>query len=340
MAKLTLQDLANVLVEKNGLSKQEALQFVTAIFEAVQDGLQKEKLVKIKGLGTFKVIEVEARESVNVNTGERVIISSHQKITFTPDAAMKELVNKPFSGFETVVLNEGVNFDDMMATAPVTAENNEHVAEEEPLQTVAPQQPVSKLNYAADVAVADTQPQSAGVEEEQFNDYGMTPKAPERKWLWPVLIVLACGACFFGGYKMSNVIDPMRYYQNIDTIMPNDSLETGADSIAMTTGKKDTVKVAPAKTKADTIDYRQYEEMDIRVKTGAYRIVGTDRVIKTTPGETLGYIAGRVLGPDMVCYLEVYNGIKESNKALEAGTEIKIPKLELKKKKKKAETNN
>ena len=118
MAKLTIQDLADVLVEKNDLSKQTAKAFVTAIFDIVQMGIRRDRLVKIKGLGTFKVVDVDARESVNVNTGERVLIDGHSKISFTPDATMKELVNKPFSGFETVVLNEGVEFDDTRCQGP------------------------------------------------------------------------------------------------------------------------------------------------------------------------------------------------------------------------------
>ena len=121
MGKLSIDELAAVLVEKNGLQKQTAQNFVTAIFDVIKDGVEKDRLVKVKGLGTFKVIGVDARESVNVNTGERVLIDSHSKISFTADAMMKELVNKPFSGFETVVLNEGVEFDDMPASSDVEA---------------------------------------------------------------------------------------------------------------------------------------------------------------------------------------------------------------------------
>ena len=119
MGKLSIDELAAVLVEKNGLQKQTAQNFVTSIFDVIKDGIEKDRLVKVKGLGTFKVIGVDARESVNVNTGERVLIDSHSKISFTADAMMKELVNKPFSGFETVVLNEGVEFDDMPVSSDV-----------------------------------------------------------------------------------------------------------------------------------------------------------------------------------------------------------------------------
>ncbi len=113
MERLTMQDIARVLTEKNGLSVQEANRFVAAMFKIVQSRLETDQIVKVKGLGTFKLITVEARESVSVRTGERVMIDSHTKITFTPDAVMRELVNKPFSQFETVVLNDGVEFSDL-----------------------------------------------------------------------------------------------------------------------------------------------------------------------------------------------------------------------------------
>ena len=95
------------------MTVKEANQFAAVVFEVIQEGLDTEGQVKVKGLGTFKKIQVEARESVSVRTGERVMIDSHAKITFTPDALMKELVNKPFSQFETVILNDGVEFEDL-----------------------------------------------------------------------------------------------------------------------------------------------------------------------------------------------------------------------------------
>ena len=113
MGRLTIQELTSLLQEKNGIDRKEAQTFITTLFELIQEGVNTDKLVKVKGLGTFKVVDVGARESVSVNTGGRVLIDGHSKISFTPDSLMKELVNKPFSGFETVILNEGVNFDDM-----------------------------------------------------------------------------------------------------------------------------------------------------------------------------------------------------------------------------------
>ena len=111
MGKITIQDLASAIVERWHIGKKEASMFVNELFFVIQKSLDEDKIVKVKGLGTFKIIDVDDRESVNVNTGDRVLIEGHGKITFTPDTLMKELVNKPFSQFETVVLKDGVDFN-------------------------------------------------------------------------------------------------------------------------------------------------------------------------------------------------------------------------------------
>ena len=110
--KVTIQDLANLLFEKHGMSKKDAELFIKGMFDLVEEALATEKYVKIKGLGVFKLTEVDSRESINVNTGERIEIQGHTKVSFTPDSALKELINKPFSHFETVLLNEGVQLED------------------------------------------------------------------------------------------------------------------------------------------------------------------------------------------------------------------------------------
>lgn len=109
----TLKDIAKILVQKHELKQRDADLFVSAFVETILEGLRNDRQVKIKGFGTFKVTAVRDRESVNVNTGERVVISGHDKISFTPDAVMRDIVNKPFAQFETVVLADDVNFDDM-----------------------------------------------------------------------------------------------------------------------------------------------------------------------------------------------------------------------------------
>lgn len=113
MSKITNSDLAKVLMEKHGLTKADAERFVTQMFDTLNNGLRKDKLVKIKGLGTFKVISVSSRKSVDVNTGKPIIIEGRDKISFTPDNTLRDKVNAPFAQFDTVVINEGVEFSDI-----------------------------------------------------------------------------------------------------------------------------------------------------------------------------------------------------------------------------------
>ena len=136
MGKYSITQLATILVKKNGISNDEALKFVTAIFDIVKEGLETDKLVKIKGFGTFKIIDVDPRESVNVNTGERVLINGHQKITFTPDSVMKEMVNRPFAQFETVVLNDGVDFSDIDKLSNINENIDKQEEPQEELQEI------------------------------------------------------------------------------------------------------------------------------------------------------------------------------------------------------------
>lgn len=110
--KVTIQDIIELLAEKHSMTKKDAEIFVKGMFELIEEALVTEKYVKVKGLGTFKLTEVESRESVNVNTGERIEIQGHTKISFTPDSSMKDLINKPFAHFETVILNENTKLED------------------------------------------------------------------------------------------------------------------------------------------------------------------------------------------------------------------------------------
>lgn len=113
MAKTAIQLITSALAKQHNLSAADAAAFVDAFFDIISSELKNGNQVKIKGLGTFKVQAVKPRESVNVNTGERVLIEGHDKISFTPDTVMKELVNKPFSQFETVVINDGVDTEEL-----------------------------------------------------------------------------------------------------------------------------------------------------------------------------------------------------------------------------------
>ena len=132
--------LIDMLTSKMGLEVAEAEAFITAMFKVVNEGLKEDKLVKIKGLGTFKLTKVSARESVDVNTGERIVIEGREKISFTPDNYMRDLVNSPFSQFETVVLSDGVDFsaiDEKYALNELEDDSSLLLSNEESLETIA-----------------------------------------------------------------------------------------------------------------------------------------------------------------------------------------------------------
>ena len=104
--KLSLQDFAEILAQREDIDRKAADAFARSFFDIIEQGLQTDKFIKIKGFGTFKLVAVSERESVNINTGERFQISGHTKVSFTPDSTMKELVNRPFAHFEAVDLND------------------------------------------------------------------------------------------------------------------------------------------------------------------------------------------------------------------------------------------
>lgn len=157
MNKSTISQLAKALSEKSSLKQAEAESFVKLMFDVVNEALQSDKQVKVKWLGTFKVTSVKDRESVDVNTGERIVIEGRDKVTFTPDTILKEIVNKPFSQFETVVVNDGVDFsaidekfaaEDKEAIEALSAsqepeeEEDEQVVEVQDVSYEIPQQPM------------------------------------------------------------------------------------------------------------------------------------------------------------------------------------------------------
>lgn len=136
MSKVSISELASKLMEKHGLKRTEAELFIRQFVGVINDGLKNDKSVKVKGLGTFKVQAVSARKSVDVNTGEAIVIEGRDKISFTAEAVMRDLVNAPFAQFETVIVNDGVDFSEI--DAKHEADNTEA---EEPAPAVVEQAP-------------------------------------------------------------------------------------------------------------------------------------------------------------------------------------------------------
>lgn len=133
MSKVSITELASKLMEKHGLKRTEAELFIRQFVGVINDGLKNDKSVKVKGLGTFKVQAVSARKSVDVNTGEAIVIEGRDKISFTAEAVMRDLVNAPFAQFETVIVNDGVDFSEIDAKHEV-----DNTEAKEPTPTVEP----------------------------------------------------------------------------------------------------------------------------------------------------------------------------------------------------------
>ena len=416
MGKYTIQQLAEILVKKNGLNEKEAQDFVVAIFEIVKEGLEQDKLVKIKGFGTFKIIDIDPRASINVNTGERVLIEGHQKITFTPDAVMKEMVNRPFSQFETVILNDGVDLSEIDRTYNFEPDNNTGVEESETEQdtqetqdnTQDTQDTQTEVSTEKTTIVEEPEPTIVETTEEPEPTIVETTEEPEPPsitseevpareavangpcdqeedddddddtaspdvfdddsetsgsyWKWVVaavvcLILMAAAA--YGGYmfgleegkhqeKKSQIADYAAQLDKQTAELRKQRLANQEQVLADTSAtakkvadtsptKKEVSATSPATQSATSTpsaeeDYSRYNTSDVRIRTGAYIIVGIDKTVTAQEGQTIGKIAQSQLGPGMSCYVEAVNGMKE-NTVLKKGTRIKIPKLRHKKKK-------
>ena len=134
--KLNIQNLIDLFVQKQGASQKEAEEFVRAFFSLIEEGLERDRYVKIKRWGTFKLIGINSRESVDVNTGERIEIQSHTKVSFTPDSSLKDVINRPFAHFETVILNENTVLEDTLVGGEneIDSETDMVVEEESPAE--------------------------------------------------------------------------------------------------------------------------------------------------------------------------------------------------------------
>ena len=137
--KINLPQLAKILAQKTNISQKDAEVFLKEFFDSIVQNVTSDKLVKIKGLGTFKLIEVLDRESVNVNTGERIVIPGHSKLSFAPEPALKDLINKPFADFQTTVINEGTSIEEMerVPQQEEEVEQEEEIEQEVPVQLPA-----------------------------------------------------------------------------------------------------------------------------------------------------------------------------------------------------------
>lgn len=178
-----ISDLTNDLVSKYGLTRSDAEAFVASMFEVILDGLQQPgSQVKVKGLGTFKLTAVSSRESVNVNTGERILIGGRDKISFTPETLLKDRVNAPFAQFETVALNDGVDFSEV--DNEQVAAQEEQKAEEPTAEAIMPateaEEPIAETEEpAAQLAESEAQTENSAEPEAEVAEEEEHTEAPE-----------------------------------------------------------------------------------------------------------------------------------------------------------------
>ena len=389
----TKQDLVNLLAQKNGLSRKKNVQFVNELVDLINEVLKDEKLLKISGLGTFKVIDTKDRESVNVQTGDRFVIEGRNKITFIPDAAMRELVNRPFSQFETVVLNDGVDFSDI----PEEPADEEPI-NETPIEPIEPIKPIKPIEPIVEQPIIEQpindeppitpllDPENTETEENNNNETTEDTIMEEEKsnvWKWLAALIICTAIGFAGGYYVGKRFAPMKFIPlektemiqgefvdstMIDSIYAEDSMEKARDakikarvdsitrahearneSIRVAKLKKaseNTAKLdaamaakqaaqqsaapaAPAAPLPKGDNSQTVNNAKAMVSNGAYTIVGTQETITVKPGQTMKKISKFYLGDGMECYIQAYNGISEVTE----GMKLKIPKLQVKKRK-------
>lgn len=391
MAKVN--DFARELSERYGLSLSDASDFIGAMFDVVNEELDDtDSSVKIKGFGTFKVSAVSARASVDVNTGERIIIDGRNKISFTPDVLLRDRVNRPFVQFETVVLNDGVDFseiddemdelsDSVIETEPQGVQLSPTAPTDQPTDQPSPSEPASKVvntEEHRDMARRLMAPKSEPIdddnnkadEEKSANDIdesddegivigGCKQRSPRMMYVLTIasfVILVSIGIGMYFLYQRieekNHVIDRLEtrlYAQQdtavavepqcvvSDTIASNDALKAADAHTAenIKKEKKDSVRASNSKaatgstavmSAAPTATTPSDYNYDIRVRTGAYIIVGVAKVVTVKPGQSLASISKAYLGEGMECYVEVLNNCH----TVKAGDKLKIPEVKLK----------
>lgn len=486
MSKFSLNTLGKLLADKSGLSQVEAELFIRKMFDVCNQGLEADKQVKIKWLGTFKVQATKDRESINVNTGERFTIEGRDKLTFTPDNILKEIVNKPFAQFETVVVNDGVDFDeidekfgeeqaeeapsevidfldeeetatpnpDVVVTESEKEKEKEKEDEDELSKQIALEQ--AKLEKLKQAKLEQERIQKEKLEKEKQEQERLEQEKLEQERLeqekleqekleqerlkqekleqerleqekleqerlelakqqqalkatvepavpatdeteeedeetsnshhiviprYLVVAVCLIVVALIGGMgwfafnygqmtaqrdhlamqlsqyhqapakkapanpvaaplsqeqklRQKAIEDSIRMAKTAEAVKLAEQSDEASDKAENTKQDEAKAKVKAAAKEEDKVasktESSAHYDKDVRVRTGAYRIVGVAQTVTVGAGQTLEQISNRYLGSGMECYVEALNGTG----TVKAGQKIKIPKLELKKKKK------
>ena len=310
-SKINLQQLAKILAQKKSIPQKDAETFLKEFFDSIVQNVTSDKLVKIKGLGTFKLIEVLDRESVNVNTGERFVIPGHSKLSFTPEPALKDLINKPFADFQTTVINEGTSIEEMerVPQQEEEPEPEEELAQEIPVQLVEPQveekpevveAPVQKLvEEPVEAPKPEPKVEETPAPKQEEND-AKKPHSIGKILAWVLGILLLCLLVFFAYRALS------------------DSSQKGQDS----------EQVEPqVETPVEVEETPAPEEQYAQVPGGKYKIVGTKKTYVMKRGDFLTRIAIQEYGDkDVAQYIIVHNNFPDPDN-VPVDAEIKLPEL-------------
>ena len=361
MAKTILQEIAARVAKKHNITIKSAESFVSQFFDVVKEGLDADKQVKVKGFGTFKVVTVKPRESINVRTGERVVIESHDKVNFTPDATMKELVNRPFSQFETVELKDDVDFEDIphdevpaveepVVEEPVTEEAvTEEPVVEEAVTEEPTEEPVVEKTVVEETVTEEPIEESVveePVAEKPTEETKITPlvaSTPEDK---PEETIATDVVGNSEKQQEENPVKKSNLWIKILAIvavlalcfiigrwlgqrMATNEEEPQEVAAVVDTTANDSIVTEEVQPK-DGLDLEKLNS-NPKIKQGAYRIVGVENEVTLREGQTMESYCVRTLGGiAMLPYCQVLNDTTE----LGAGATMKIPKLELKSKSK------
>lgn len=365
-AKILMQDLAAGVAQRSGLLKKDSDAFVRLFFETIEERLAEEKNVKVKGLGTFKIVEVSGRDSVNVNTGERIHIKGHSKLSFTPDSGLRDFVNRPFADFESVVLNDGVDVEKMEYTGePQQSDTTAGVVEtpvvevetpiEEPvIEEPAPVAPIVEpvVEEPAPVApieepVVEEPAPAAPVEEPVVEE--PVPVAPVEEPAAPtvepeekgsgtswikyvacaacVAIIAALAYCFGTGMITLGIKEPA-VAQTKEPAKTEVVAEKPAAKVD-TAKAASNVSVAEAKPEVAAFDSAT---VNGRYPYGAYEICGVQCTHVVAEGEDIETIAKQYLkSKSNKVYVAAMNDLNMYKPVIEVGQKLVIPEIRSKK---------
>ena len=339
--KINLQQLAKILAQKKSIPQKDAETFLKEFFDSIVQNVTSDKLVKIKGLGTFKLIEVLDRESVNVNTGERFVIPGHSKLSFTPEPALKDLINKPFADFQTTVINEGTPIEDMEWTPQATLDDQ---GESQP--------PLGGEEEAEEEQTLSNSPNLSPEPEEERSE---TPEVEEA----PVQKLVEEPVCLYGPPPVERVQEPVEAPKpepKVEETPAPKQEENGAKNphsigkiLAWVLGilllcllvffayralsdssqkVQDSEQVEPqVEAPVEVEETPAPEEQYAQVPGGKYKIVGTKKTYVMKPGDFLTRIAIQEYGDkDVAQYIIVHNNFPDPDN-VPVDAEIKLPEL-------------